>query len=609
MKITVNNQEAAISEGLSFDYISENRLFSSADGYTLSIDFPLKDCPQNLAIFGNVNRKDVALGKIRFDCEILDRNVFLSGTLTITKITETVLTGQFLEGRSAQNFDDTFDEIYINELDLGSPADTSIDQAPASVWNVSGSPDVEAVALPWVNDSSDGAVNNFASTDSSTEPFAWDDDVKGLSFFPYLLHIAKKICEAEGVGYSYDFTAWENTDWRWLLVCNALPYTWDLPQYARALPHWSITDFFEKLEKLMSCEFDIDHKKKKISMSFTADVQEQLEVQQIPNIVDSYSSDVSADEHSAGYLGAKNLKYKDLGYDAWNIVDCAWYLKTCTEFKEFATFEELWSYAGQFADYSEYGTLSPGSPKRHPEDILHAQDIDSYFILKVTSHSREVDNEGNGNRKIITGYTTSLLQVNTFGPRIVDDTDDADEEELELVPVRIEETDRKHGVAMFLSPTSYDEDNDDSDDDTDSTLPMGNLSVVQSKAYQAIAKGEAEAAEYYSVINVGFWKGIPSATKLMPVPHVSPIEINGRYYTKSTFSLRLNDTTVNVRNGLHTINPKQKLTFTFLSDHIPNVRAIFNIKGRLYLCEKITATFSETGMSQLLKGEFYPIAD
>jgi hypothetical protein len=177
------------------------------------------------------------------------------------------------------------------------------------------------------------------------------------------------------------------------------------------------------------------------------------------------------------------------------------------------------------------------------------------------------------------------------------------------VPVRIEETDRKHGVAMFLSPTSYDEDNDDSDDDTDSTLPMGNLSVVQSKAYQAIAKGEAEAAEYYSVINVGFWKGIPSATKLMPVPHVSPIEINGRYYTKSTFSLRLNDTTVNVRNGLHTINPKQKLTFTFLSDHIPNVRAIFNIKGRLYLCEKITATFSETGMSQLLKGEFYPIAD
>jgi hypothetical protein len=608
MKITVNNQVAAISEGSSFDYVSENRLFSSADGYTLSIDFPLKDCPQNLAIFGNVNRKDVALGKIRFDCEILDRNVFLSGTLTITKITEAVLTGQFLEGRSAQNFDDTFDDIYINELDLGSPADTSINQAPSSVWNMSGSADVEAVALPWVNDSSDGAVNNFATYNSSTGKFAWDEDVKGLSFFPYLLHIAKKICEADGVGYSYDFTAWENSDWRWLLVCNALPYPWELPQYARALPHWSITEFFEKLEMFMSCEFDIDHKKKKISMSFTADVQEQLAVQQVPNIVDEFYSDISADEHSADYLGAKNLKYKDLGYDAWSIADCDWYLKNYTNFLEYDTFEELWAYAKQFAKYSidrkEWAHVTT-----HPTNILHAKDINAYFIFKETKKSIDIDREKGGATEITFNFETALLQVNTFGARLVDDTEDADEEELEFVPVRIDETDDDHGVAMFLSPSSYSEDYDDSDLDTDSdsSVDLSNMPVVQSMTYQAIIKGEEEAAEYYSVINVGFWKGMSSDNTLMPVPHISPIEINGWTYAKTSFSLRLNDTSVNVRNGLHTIDPKQKLTFTFLSDHIPNVRAIFNIKGRLYLCEKITATFSETGMSQLLKGEFYPL--
>ena len=57
------------------------------------------------------------------------------------------------------------------------------------------------------------------------------------------------------------------------------------------------------------------------------------------------------------------------------------------------------------------------------------------------------------------------------------------------------------------------------------------------------------------------------------------------------------------------VDPLQKFKFSFLSDTIPNPRAIFNIAGKRYVCEKITATFSEDGMSQLLKGEFYPLLE
>ena len=42
---------------------------------------------------------------------------------------------------------------------------------------------------------------------------------------------------------------------------------------------------------------------------------------------------------------------------------------------------------------------------------------------------------------------------------------------------------------------------------------------------------------------------------------------------------------------------------------IPDVRSVFLIRGKRYICEKITATFTENGMSQLLKGVFYPIAE
>ena len=70
MEIYINNQLAAIEKGSSFDYVAENRYFSGADSYTLAITFPLKDCPQNIAIFGHINRKDVVAQKLLLVCEI-----------------------------------------------------------------------------------------------------------------------------------------------------------------------------------------------------------------------------------------------------------------------------------------------------------------------------------------------------------------------------------------------------------------------------------------------------------------------------------------------------------------------------------------------------------
>ena len=44
--------------------------------------------------------------------------------------------------------------------------------------------------------------------------------------------------------------------------------------------------------------------------------------------------------------------------------------------------------------------------------------------------------------------------------------------------------------------------------------------------------------------------------------------------------------------------------------HGTDVRSVFHIRGKRYICEKITATFTEkNGMSQLLKGVFYPMQE
>jgi hypothetical protein len=47
---------------------------------------------------------------------------FKSGSITVTEISQSEVKTQFLEGRSEQNFDETFDDIYVNEMDLGHAA-------------------------------------------------------------------------------------------------------------------------------------------------------------------------------------------------------------------------------------------------------------------------------------------------------------------------------------------------------------------------------------------------------------------------------------------------------------------------------------------------------
>ncbi len=56
MILTINGKQAALKKGSSIEYVSENRIFTDADDYSMEIELPLADCPQNLDIFGMITR-------------------------------------------------------------------------------------------------------------------------------------------------------------------------------------------------------------------------------------------------------------------------------------------------------------------------------------------------------------------------------------------------------------------------------------------------------------------------------------------------------------------------------------------------------------------------
>lgn len=605
MQIYVNNKLAALKKGTSFEYVSENRLFSGSDGYTLTITFPLRGCPENIAIFGHINRADVAAQKVIFDCEIRDKGFYKFGSITITEISETEVKTQFLEGRSEQNFDKTFDKVYINELDLGAPATTyKSDITPANAWY----PEYwgcKYVALPWVNDYS-GNIQNKAEhiVDDAVQNrshFEWSEDTTGLSWQPYLLYITKKICEA--VGYAADFSKWEAVEeYKYLLICNTLPHAWYMPAFANALPHWTVEEYFEKLELFLGGEFDFDHRGKRITFAFTQATLASKKPVCLEDVVEEHSTEVKVDDERCEYLESKNLVYKDCDHEMWKFYSCDWFIKGWqNRVVKYNSMREL------LEANRSYRTWNGQHHRNHQIDkLLYAADCEAYFVIRPVSRQQVVEWRG-PIIHVYFQYKCRLQPVNLFGGRIISDDDDAEQVEIEFVPAWIDDTEEKYGRVLFLSFSGYDEDTNTTSEN-DSDHPFQKTHTVSS-----LEAGEKEKkSEYYDRIYIGWYDGSNYYQgSHLPYPNVENIVIADDWsnFSYAHFSLRINDRQIRRGQIIHNIAPTMKTTFKFLSDNIPDVRSVFLIRGKRYVCEKMTATFTENGMSQLIKGVFYPIVE
>lgn len=247
MTILINGKEAALKKGVSFDFISENSFFTGADAYTLSITFPLKDCPQNRDIFGYIDRKDADLNTLLLDCEIHDRNFHAVGSVNIVEINELEVKTQFLQGRSVRNFATPLDKTYINEISMPSVQTKATEFVRYYLASYEDQLDranrdfdyFGFVCLPWVNNTSGNIQNPLHSMDPGRD-YIWDKPQSTLVGQPFFLDILKRILDA--TGYRYDISAIESSYWKYLIICNALPAAWNIPARNAVLPHWTITE-------------------------------------------------------------------------------------------------------------------------------------------------------------------------------------------------------------------------------------------------------------------------------------------------------------------------------------------------------------------------------
>ena len=592
MIILVNKKRAVLKKGTSFDFISENRFFTGADSYTLSITFPIKGCAENIAIFGHIYRKDFDFDTELLECEIHDQGFHKYGSVSIVSVSEAEVKTQFLEGRSASNYYSSLDDIYINELSMPSLHDNAHWEASFYLRTYAEQKSegeyLGYVCPPWVNNTSGNIQNKMGAYGSyyyyMGGDASYDPPIVG---FPFLIEVIRQVLTRSG--YQCDLSAIEDSFWSNLIVCQAFPRVWNMPYMNQILPHWTVSEFLEQLEYFLNGTFEIEDNTKNIKFAFNSGAIANMDVVPIEKVIDSHSVEIAKEEDvKDSYVEQKNIAYRDCEHHMWKFYSCNW----ATSRIPLHVYDNYASMKSQLNSLLDCAGPMNAWQYRY---IHYCREEDTYFVLKC-DHTETVGN--------VIHHYMHIQPVNVFRPRIWNANDNAEVVELGIVPACIDFTDNEHGSMLFVECGTLGDDEEDAEDRDEN----------QTQAVNTLAIGEKEKKEeYFDKIHVGFWDGTyMKYHPQMPHPYVDRHEVKpDNTYTENLYSMRLAGKEMPTTRESHFwVDQQRKFTFSFLSDTVPDVRSIFLIHGKKYLAEKITATFSaETGMSQLMKMVCYQVFD
>lgn len=325
----LNGKRAVVDEGQALKLVRENTYFTKSGTYTYNISLPI--CPENIAIFGMLSRKDINKSEVAYNARLVVKNRdVMNGTATVTNISEDEIKVQLLGGNSELNFYNKNENRYIDELPLGTWYDvagvTSSDLTMRSmaemirsqfnsdvssvgieaayknlcnkIWNENTKEaPVDWVALPCVNENFDVTCNNFGiktytdnNGNSKRCPAINNLDKVYLSAQPYLVQMIERVFN--NLGYPVlENCLRDNEFFMHLVIVTAN----NRSAIARALPHWTVAQFIEEIENLFGVVFLINESTKKTLIKSRGDYFKD-NIVYIDNILDEYSVSMETDE-------------------------------------------------------------------------------------------------------------------------------------------------------------------------------------------------------------------------------------------------------------------------------------------------------------------------
>lgn len=600
MNIIVNGKKAVLKAGSSFEYIRENPLFTEAEDYSLEIEFPLKDQPENIMIFGALHVQGVELGNITFPCEI-DTGTFRKvGILTVTAISETEIKGQFLEGVSQQNFASSIPNTYITDLDF-SDYDGSAD-TQASYNRVMGA----------------GWANLFVWDKTWDSPIfnttEWVQSGTWIKRHVYLYKLLELVCLK--CNLSLDDTELRNVPlYTKVVVVNTMMPIFKDKVYggftplARILPRWTVKELFNEICKFFGCVYEIDSVLSKVTFKACSSVMSTANQISITPL-DEFSVEMGSED--ASYRG--NMKYKiPDGADPDKVNMCPWLIGKSYLYNLFNMT------AANFAGYVKAAAWSQSAAVERlnqARSLYYITDKGKYAII---TDKKGIQASGAADDDPPETLFCKYEILNQFG-------DYREGEELGIAPCPLSLRRRLEYPADFPSTSS-----------NGYAYKFAELEVIRDKyvewyndddripvdeVLEVVKAGEEKEARYYDKL----WcvlisesespRGYHINTRKLEADGTDDIGVVGDLGLEANYSGKLHtfsytlspdDSSIKSNAALPEVDESMVYRFKFLGATIPSPTSIFVIKGQKFACIRITAHFTPEGMSELLEGEFCKI--
>lgn len=631
-ELVIDGKAVAMPENVSLKLSVVNPYFTDSDSFTYDIEIPVNDM-RNARIFGQLNRLDSAKGSVELPARLtVDNRVLLDGRAVVTSVTQSTVKVQLLGQRTAYNYDATANGTYVDELWLGTitvgggwkkkkqPDNyTSGDRGQHAGSGTSASavaegvtyedPDGRWVKYPVMNTSTEKVSNDYLFYQDPTGTVKFGivnvfDAEKHLSDMRTLYQTVQPklwwICQliAEATGYTLDKSdngLYSDTFFRKIFIANTVPCC----TLSSILPHWTVGEFWKYLREAFAMVTAVEGGQMRIIPRSTF-YSQQSAVIPLEEVQDEYSCDVDDDE--AADVSSSNTAFSSFDHDVCDVLDDA--------------VTKVARYDYSFADLQDIRTWwkGLGSFRRdnYLDTIFKCQDGREYIYFKER-FGKPV-----------------FAQVNQFAPRVT--KKDADTGiELKFVPCAFHEHDID--IAVYVDQNGgghYEPAAEQINTVTVEILgrPDRDRPVRSSYVLEEIIAGDETSDDSKPEL---VYLGLTGTTMPVTIPAQggSVLSIGYPYPNlRERWIYDINADTVycehqgdslaliphggstgigssTVADGM-VIDTKVKVCVKFHAADVPDTTRLFNIRNRLYACERIEVTVDSKGKQPMMTGYFFP---
>lgn len=570
----------ALPEELSLPVKVQNPFITKRGEFTLDLELSLKEI-NNARVYNNLDRLHCSRDlKNRSAVVVSDHRVILNGTEVILKNTDTSVTTQIVSGNSELNYLMGSD-VYISELNMGSePTFTS--QQFLSLGNVKYPESFYCPADVKIDTIRFNVVEYNLETNQS--------NMLNLCMQPFILSFVEKILTALGYTISYNQLIEDEFLCR-LYVLNGIKSG----EYNKLLPGWKAKDFLSECETFMNVVFDVNNTDKTVRLlkrdSFYSD---KSAVYTVSNVIDNYERSTADDVVEVSYKNvaydfpsSKYYKYCDIDPDVMKKANVV----------SFNTYGELLQFVKVDKDFP---VIQEDNAKKYYKTltVFYVKESDTYYLIDFFIYKKGIPGGEQTN-----GEWYYLRAINRFQKQqSLDTTKDDDILNLKFVPAQFVVIPKGGPFLLWYDTIPYQTEKDEKIEDENNIMQYIENGV---KDYNS-RKKECCIVIYGS----GAFESTNPLIMGSKTDYVMETVMCNETISTDMFSLRLQGEHGLIKR-LYEANDKydfsKEYAISFISNDMPDVRSLFLINNKLFVCKELEYTVKKKGIHPVVNGIFFAV--